>query len=219
MKRITILFLIFVSLSSKAQVGVSGGASMFLPFGSKLYSGFNLGLEIPIDDESSYYGRLAFYSKNKGERLSGYYVAEAINPNVTTPQFVQLNSQVSMNYTTLELGRKAYFGGTYDYGFAGYGSSQIVLALNQAKANLSEFDRSLYKLSTGLAEKGSVFGMSIGLNGGVKYSLPVGTVFFDAGLGFVILGQGTNQLATDAYSQLGGSLFFSFNLGFRRDLY
>jgi hypothetical protein len=214
--------LLTVGISSVfSQVGVSAGFTALLPFGSGLHSGFQIGVELPLDEESSYYGRLNIYGKRFGDRVtSPNSVVEAIDMNTTFPNYLNVTSQNSLSFTTLELGRKAYFFGSYDYGFSLYGGSGITILLGKARSNYSEYDENLYQLPAGVDESGSIIGLNFGLNMGAKQTFQFGTLFFDTGLTYPLLLQGSNTTASLVYNEFGNpSLFINFNLGFRKDLY
>jgi len=97
----------------------------------------------------------------------------------------------------------------------------IILSLKPLEANkLQYITNDLPPLPNYLQGVGELFiiGLSIGLQGGLKYTIPaVGTAYFDVGGQYSILGQANNATAsnTNQYSQL----FFVFTVGFRKDLY
>ena len=73
-------------------------------------------------------------------------------------------------------------------------------------------------IPTSDVDRGIIMGIAVGLQGGMKYTIPaIGTVYFDVSGQYSILAQGNNDVAnyTEQYSQL----FFVFTLGFRKDLY
>jgi hypothetical protein len=74
-----------------------------------------------------------------------------------------------------------------------------------------------YQLSQNEPTKGKIVSLAFGLQGGLKYTLPAtGTFYFDLGGFYTIFGQpSSNNIPTDFYSPI----FFTFNLGFRKDLY
>ncbi len=75
-----------------------------------------------------------------------------------------------------------------------------------------------YALPTSDEDRGLILGIAVGLQGGLKYTIPaIGTAYFDVSGQYSILAQGSNTLAnnSDQYSRL----FFVFTLGFRKDLY
>lgn len=218
MKKLMAIFgLIFLGNVASAQVGLSGGVSMLKGFGTpKPYVGMHLGVEIPRDDANSIYGRVSFYGKQREEFKSSTYVT-AINPS-TNPYSLNVGYQSSMNYTILEGGNRYYIGDGYDSGFGGYGGGTVMLIFNSVKRNYDDFDQTLYTLPSTELSKGSIFNLGFGLNGGLKYTFAgVGSIYGDASFGYMILGQASN--ATASSTTLYSNLIFTFNIGFRKELY
>lgn len=218
MKKLMAIFgLIFLGNAASAQVGLSGGFNMLKGFGTpKPYVGMHLGVEIPRDDANSIYGRVSFYGKQREDFKSTTYVT-AINPS-TNPYSLNVGYQSSMNYTILEGGNRYYIGDGYDSGFGGYGGGSVMLIFNSVKRNYDDFDQTLYTLPTTELPKGSIFNLGFGLNGGLKYTFAgIGSVYGDASFGYMILGQASN--ATASSTTLYSNLIFTFNVGFRKELY
>jgi hypothetical protein len=218
MKKLMAIFgLIFLGNVASAQVGLSGGISMLKGFGTpKPYVGMHLGVEIPRDDANSIYGRVSFYGKQREEFKSSTYVT-AINPS-TNPYSLNVGYQSSMNYTILEGGNRYYIGDGYDSGFGGYGGGTVMLIFNSVKRNYDDFDQTLYTLPSTELSKGSIFNLGFGLNGGLKYTFAgIGSIYGDASFGYMILGQASN--ATASSTTLYSNLIFTFNIGFRKELY
>jgi hypothetical protein len=218
MKKLMAIFgLIFLGNPISAQVGLSGGINMLKGFGApKPYVGMHLGVEIPRDDANSIYGRVSFYGKQREDFKSTTYVT-AINPS-TNPYSLNVGYQSSMNYTILEGGNRYYIGDGYDSGFGGYGGGSVMLIFNSVKRNYDDFDQTLYTLPTTELPKGSIFNLGFGLNGGLKYTFAgIGSVYGDASFGYMILGQASN--ATASSTTLYSNLIFTFNVGFRKELY
>jgi hypothetical protein len=218
MKKLMAIFgLIFLGNPISAQVGLSGGINMLKGFGTpKPYVGMHLGVEIPRDDANSIYGRVSFYGKQREDFKSTTYVT-AINPS-TNPYSLNVGYQSSMNYTILEGGNRYYIGDGYDSGFGGYGGGSVMLIFNSVKRNYDDFDQTLYTLPTTELPKGSIFNLGFGLNGGLKYTFAgIGSVYGDASFGYMILGQASN--ATASSTTLYSNLIFTFNVGFRKELY
>ena len=100
-----------------------------------------------------------------------------------------------------------------------------MLVFNSVKLNYDKTDitgtyewENNYSVPSNEENEGIIIGIAVGLQGGVKYSIPaLGTVYFDVSGQYSILAQGSNTVAnsTNQYSQL----FFVFTLGFRKDLY
>lgn len=219
-KLIVVGIFLFLGLPVFSQVGLGFGPSYFIPFGGgKNFTGVHFNVEIPIDDESSYYGRLAVYAKRLGDSRSDQYFADAIDPSTTFPYTISIESANQLRFTNLHLGRRFYFLESYDYGFGLYGSTELMASIANSKVNLSDYDESKYRLVNVFEEKGSFFGVAFGFNGGAKYSFPFGTAYFDLGFNYLIFGDVTNTQAQNTFTEMGSNLLFSFNLGFRKDLF
>jgi len=201
-----------------AQVGVSAGPSMLRSFSyPKSFYGVHVGVELPTDDMVSYYGRLGIYSSNK---IEGQMInVEARDPNVTFPNLMTVEASSTFNYTTLEGGKKYYIGNSYDYGWSAYGATHIMMAFNRARLKTADYDETLYKLPSGSSDRGSVFNLAIGVGAGVKNSFTFGTIYFDCSLDYMITSIPSNNLATEIGNQFYSPLIFSFNLGFKKDIY
>lgn len=223
MKKVLLLVILsFNVIALKAQYGVYVGTATFSPLGAgKTFYGLNLGAEIPRDDETTLYLRGCFFGKRIDPSGTTEVQLTNIDPNDFSIQFVKTSSYT--NYTTFEGGLRRYINGTFDSDFALYGGSNLMGIVSQIKTKYDDFDKTKYKVvnSSGstvdLNRPASIFAFSIGLNGGVKYTFPgMGTIFFDAGLGYVIQSVGSSNLQTPPYYS-----FLNFNtcLGFRKEIY
>jgi hypothetical protein len=75
-----------------------------------------------------------------------------------------------------------------------------------------------YITSPSEQDKGSIISLAAGLQGGMKYTIPAtGTFYFDINGQYALFGKANNITASN--SQLYSQLFFTFNVGFRKDLY
>jgi hypothetical protein len=217
-KILSIVLVLFLASGAFAQVGISAGPSMLRSFSyPKSFYGVHIGVEMPSDDMVSYYGRLGIYSSNKlGDQMIN---VEARDPNVTTPNLMSVPASSTFNYTTLEGGKKYYIGSSYDYGWSGYGATHLMMAFNRARLKTADYDESLYKLPSGATDRGSIFNIAIGVGAGVKNSFTFGTLYFDCSLDYMITSIASNSIATEIGNQFYSPLVFSFNLGFRKDIY
>jgi len=217
MKKIFSL-LIFAGLviPASAQVAVGGGASLLKSFGSTpAYGGMHLLVEVPTDDQTSYYGKLGIFLKNKQD--DGTVSVEAIDPSVTFPVIQVINKMETFNYTTLEGGRRYYFGNGYDYGFSAYGGTHFMLAFNRVTQSTDAFDDTKYRLPDGAETQGNIFNLALGLSGGVKNTFTFGTLYFDVSLDYFLASIPSNSVAqnTGMYSPL----LFTFSLGYKKDIF
>lgn len=183
------------------------------------WGGLHIGLEIPRDDAISIYGRLAHHFARSGQDSLPF--SAIANDVMTSPYVITVNGVSRMNYTTLEGGTRYYLGDGYDFGWAAYGGSNLMLIFNGVRNRYDEFDETLYTLSNTSGDRGSIFSLAFGLSGGLKYSFEeIGTLYFDMSLNYVIFGQASNEAAAQQFQQGGlyQPLLFTFNMGFRRDI-
>lgn len=225
MKRWIVFFALLLNvLFAGAQFGVSGGVSMLKAFGTpKPYVGMHVGVEVPRDDQISFYGRASFYLKQMQplDPPSNQVAVQAYS--LTNPiQYQYINFDQSFNYTVLEGGNRYYIGEGYDSGFGAYGGGNVSIIFNSVKrkydwGNVSEAD---YKLQSTEIAKGSVFNLGFGLEGGAKYTFAgIGTLYLDAGFAYLVMAYPSNNTASSGLSGMGSPLLFTFNFGFRKDIY
>lgn len=220
MKKFLVLIAITLSGMSFAQVGISAGGNMLVGFGAqRTWGGLHVGVEIPRDDAISIYGRVSHYF---GQPSHDSIYTSAIARDVTTNPYVINVSGISrMNYTTLEGGTRYYLGDGYDFGWAAYGGSNLTLIFNGVRNRYEGFNETLYELQSTGAQRGTIFSLGFGLGGGLKYSVEnLGTFYFDLSLTYIILGQASNEAASQQFGSGGlyRPLLFTFNLGYRRDI-
>jgi hypothetical protein len=224
MKNIFLLSLTFLFLQSvNAQVSLSAGTGLLRGFQSeKTFFGIHGGFELPRNNDVTIYGRIGQYFAQNEDNASTAVVTG--NDFDVIPYQLQVNYFSSFNYTTLEGGTRYYLGNDYDNGFSGYGGSNFLLAFNSVKRDYEKTDISgVYEweelYSTGNDEEdGRIISFALGLQGGVKYTIPgTGTVYFDITAQYAIAGVGNNETANN--TQLYSPLYFMFNVGFRKDLY
>lgn len=236
-KIIAIALGLFMSSSINAQVSFSAGTGMVNGFGGdKSYFGLHGGIELPRNNDVTFYGRFGHYfSRSNITSQNTSTVILKPNANDTLPYQLQVynNSISTFNYTTIEGGTRYYLGNDYDNGFSAYGGTNFMLVFNSVKtrneyentdiSGMVEWEND-YEIPTqpgtgiGTDERGVIIGLAVGLQGGLKYTIPaVGTAYFDVSGQYSILGQANNATAsnTNQYSQL----FFVFTVGFRKDLY
>ncbi len=216
---ISILFVGIFSFIGFGQTALGGGFSMLKAFGVRApYLGGHFLAEFPVDESTSYYGKLSVYAKQKG--LSEVVYADAIDIN-TMPSMIEVNTRSTFNYITIEGGRRFYFGNGYDFGFAPYGGTHLLAAFNSAKMNVDNFDETKYRLQNGQGQemKGNIFNLAFGLSGGIKNDFSWGTLYLEASFDYAILAVPSNQIAVSAYNQMGSPLLFTFALGYKKNLF
>ena len=222
MKKIGLLIVVFLFAFSgaKAQFGLSGGVSMLKGFGGpKPFVGLHIAGEIPRDDYVSFFVRAAFYAKQK-DITPNYSYVQGIDP-AAMPYTQNVTYFNSMNYIVLEGGNRFYIGDGYDNGFGAYGGGTLQAIFNTVKReyNYGSVDMSKYQLPAGEELQGSIFSLSFGLNGGLKYTFPgYGTAYFETGVSYVLNAIPSNNTAAGA-GDLYSPLMFTFGLGFRKEFY
>jgi hypothetical protein len=223
-KLIWILILLPIS-KSFSQISINAGTGFLKGFSTdtKPFFGFSGGFELPKSNDVTFYGRVGYYFAQREPGLYPIYVT-ANDPNTTSPYNLQVNYETKTNYTTLEGGTRYYLGNDYDNGFSLYGGGNFMLYFNSVSRDYEDRDitgtyewQNKYQLSPNEPTKGKIVSLAFGLQGGLKYTLPAtGTFYFDLGGFYTIFGQpSSNNIPTDFYSPI----FFTFNLGFRKDLY
>ena len=202
-----------------SQFSFNAGTGYVSAFGSNAPGGlfgFHLGAEVPRNNDVTFYGRVNHYLARR-ETTSGTSYATAIDL-MTSPYNLLINYTSSTSLTSVEGGTRYYLGNGFDNGLSVYGGSNMAILFYGVKRNYDEFDQSLYVLPIDEDPKGTILSLSIGLQGGVKYTIPaVGTVYFDITGSYAILAQANNYTASE--SSFYSPLLFGFNLGFRKDLY
>ncbi len=213
-KYITVIA-IALSSAASAQFGLSAGPTLVKSFGSpRPLVGFHASGEMSRDDQSSYFGRISFMPGAKENEI--YRVA--LTGNDPTAPYAETSFTTKTNFTRIEGGARYYLGDGYETGFAVYGGSKLVIAFNKIKADYQPYDEVLYRLPDGIAPFGTVFGFGFGLQGGVKYGITgLGTLYFDIGFDYLFALSANNDMYY--FSSYLNQPLFSFNLGFRKDLF
>lgn len=221
MKNLLAIFAIMFSLMGYSQISVMGGMNMLKTFSpERPYGGFHLGLEIPRDDAISIYGRYTHNFSQSGVNVitpQDYAIyIEPRDPNSTNyGQYI--GATPKMNYHIIEGGTRYYLGNGFDYGFAAYGGSNIMVIFNKVKLDYDPYDEVNFQISDDYTyySEGSIFSLGFGLGGGLKYTMaPYGTFYFDMNVNYLILGQPSDARV---YGGMWRQLLFAFNLGYRKD--
>lgn len=217
MKKLTLIAMLILTNISWSQVSFNGGGSMLVGFGSPgPWGGIHLGFEVPRDDALSFYGRITHhFHKSARDSVALFATAKDFT---TSPYTISFNSLPSMNYTMIEGGTRYYLGNGFDYGWAAYGGTNLMLVFNKVRMNHAQnsFDESLYTIDENSRRDGSIFSLGGGLAGGVKYSSArFGTFYTDININYMLIAQGSQQ---NIFADLYRSLIFSFNMGWRKDI-
>lgn len=219
----SLLCVIFFSQFSHSQISINAGTSILKGFTTdKSFFGLNAGIEMPRSNDVTFYGRIGHYFPRFDEQVNSTFVTAS--DFTTIPYQLSVQYQSKMNYTTIEGGTRYYLGNDYDNGFSVYGGGNFMLYINSVKRDYERQDvtgiytwEDKYQLPANEPDKGKIISIAMGLQGGMKYTIPAtGTFYFDVNGQYSIFGQASdNNISTDLYSPL----FFTINIGFRKDLY
>lgn len=220
----SIALILFFAFNAQSQVSLNLGLGPLKGFGvPKSFFGFHGGIELPRNNDVTFYLRLGYYLPKKEEQSTTTNVT-AIDLT-TSPYNLSVSYLTSTNYTTIEGGTRYYLGNDYDNGFSIYGGSNFMLILNSVKRNYEKYDltgqynwENDYVLSESEEVKGTIISVALGLQGGVKYTFPArGTIYADITGSYALFAKASNNTA--ANSNLYAPMIFIFNVGFRKDLY
>ncbi len=219
----SLLFLIPTFVT--AQISFDGGTGVLKGFGApKSFSNLHLGIEVPRSTDQSVYGRFSYFFPVTESTTQSTFVT-GNSPNVN-PYNLTVNYDRSTNYSLFEAGTRKYMGNDFDFGFAGYTGTNVMVIVNKVKNVYSTTDvtglytwADNYSLSPSEEREGTILSLALGLQIGVKYTFPaIGTVYADLS-GQYLLTKPTASNFTASQTQLLSSLFVIFNVGFRKDLY
>lgn len=225
MKKVFSSFIVifFLSNISLSQISINAGTGLLKGFTTdKSFFGLNAGIEMPRSNDITFYGRIGHYFPRFEEQVNSTFVTAS--DFTTIPYQLSVNYQSKMNYTTFEGGTRYYLGNDYDNGFSLYGGGNFMLYINSVKRDYEKEDatgnyswEANYQLPTNEPEKGKILSIAMGLQGGMKYTIPAtGTFYFDVNGQYSIFGQASNN---NISTELNSPLFFTINIGFRKDLY
>ena len=222
-KSIYIAVICLLSYNAQSQVSLNLGLGPLKGFGvPKSFFGFHGGIELPRNNDVTFYLRLGYYLPRKEDDTISTSVT-AINP-LSSPSTLTVNYLTSTNYTTIEGGTRYYLGNDYDNGFSVYGGSNFMLIINSVKRNYEKLDATGvyswegdYELPEYEVPKGTILSLALGLQGGVKYTFPArGTIYADITGNYTLFGKASND---NINTELYAPMVFIFNVGFRKDLY
>jgi hypothetical protein len=224
MKFLIALLFTSLCLTSHAQMSISGGTGILNGVGTQKSSfGFNLGLEIPRSSDLTFFVRASAFLPNQ-DSTTRYANMTAIDV-ATSPYTLSVPYNVRSHTYFIEGGTRSYMLNDYDNGLALYGGSVFGIGINTTSAKFSKLDytetyewEGKYTLPNANPTKGSIYYLALGIQGGVKYTIPVrGTLFFDITGTYSVLNVVNNSAGENSptYSRLN----FLFQLGYRRDLY
>ena len=188
--------------SLNAQVSLSAGMGMINGFTSEnSHIGFHGGIELPRNNDVTFYGRFGHYfSRSEETQGTNTVILQDLN-NITLPYQLQVHYNSTFNYTTFEGGTRYYLGNDYDNGFSAYGGTNGMLVFNSVKLEYDKTDitgqyewENDYAFASTEEDRGLIIGIAVGLQGGVKYTIPtIGTAYFDVSVQYAILAKGNNS--------------------------
>ncbi|MBC9811791.1 hypothetical protein H9Y05_04805 [Crocinitomicaceae bacterium CZZ-1] len=208
-----------------AQFSLGGGPSFMFEFGNgKPFYGLHFNVEIPRNNEVTFYGRATYlFNQNKAEYI-GDLAAIAKDAN-TDPQWVNvsLENVTSIGYFMIDGGTRYYLINGFDEGFSLYGGTNLALIVNSVKYGnrFGEYDKEKYTLDMTQypegREKGTIIRLAVGFTGGIKYTIPAfGSFYLDFNPQLTLFGiPSTQGIPSSVYKPV----FFNFNIGYRRELY
>jgi len=217
-----ILFFSFLSSEFFSQISANAGLGTINGFGvKKTFVGLNLGLEYPRSNQTTIYGRIAYYvPRNNIDSTQAY--ASAIS-TTTFPYTLPRNYTISTGYLTIEGGTRNYLINGYDNGFSVYGGSTILLCVNNIKKKFADWNYSYNEADYENYgdSKGTILNLGVGLQGGLKYTFPsIGSIFFDFSGNYLVIRQASNEMIGESTNYpFDSALLFTFNIGFRKDFY
>ena len=213
----TLLILSVVS-NFRAQISLSGGTNMLNAFGvKKAFYGVHIGGELPQNNMVTFYGRLNYFFP-RAEMDSSNAVAVGkdftINPYQINVKYLNTTSFISV-----EGGTRSYIGNGFDNGFSGYGGGKTSLLISRIGARVNDYNTGMYALDETTLGKGSILGICLGLQGGIKYTFPgVGSIYIDGSIDYLLFAQPSNQNIYTSYYPIQRILFIT-TVGFRKDFY
>jgi len=218
-----ILLVTFLASNLFSQLSLNGGLGTLNGFGVKrTFFGLNLGLEYPKSNQTTIFGRIAYYIPRNNEGDSTKAFASAIS-TTTFPYSLPRNYIVSTGYLTIEGGTRYYLLNGYDNGFSIYGGSTILVCVNKIKRNYGDWNYTYNEANYENYgdEKGTILNLGVGLQGGLKYTFPsIGTFFCDLSGNYLIIRQASNGVVNESTNYpFNSAMLFTFNLGFRKDFY
>jgi hypothetical protein len=221
-KKFLIFIFYFVTNFYFSQLSINSGFGTINGFGvKKTFYGVNLGLEYPRSNQTTFFGRFAYYiPRNNNDSTSASASAISLT---TFPYNLQRNYIASTGYFTVEGGTRYYLLNGYDNGFSVYGGSTIMACINSVKKKYEvwkyPYDENDYE-NYG-EQKGTILNFGVGIQGGLKYTFPnIGTIFCDLSGTYLIMRQASNDVVYESENYpFNSAILFSFNIGFRKDFY
>lgn len=212
-------WLIFsLTTTLNAQISLSGGANLLNSFGvKKTFYGLHIGGELPQNNMVTFYGRLNYFFPQAEIDSSN---AVAVGKDFTiNPYQINVKYLNTTSFISIEGGTRSYIGNGFDNGFSGYGGGKTSLLISRIGAKVNNYNTGMYTLDETTLGKGSILGICLGLQGGIKYTFPgVGSLYLDGSLDYLLFATPSNQNVYTSYYPLQRILFVT-TVGFRKDFY
>lgn len=213
-----ILFTFLITQKSKAQLSISGGTNLLNSFGvSKTFYGLHIGAELPQNSLVTFYGRLNyFFPRAEMDSSSAVAVGKdfTVNPYQINVKYLNTTSFISV-----EGGTRSYVGNGYDNGFSGYGGGKTSLLISRIGAKVNDYNTGLYTIDDETLGKGSILGICLGLQGGIKYTFPgFGSLYLDGSIDYLLFAQPSNQSIYTSYYPVQRIIFIT-TVGLRKEFY
>jgi len=224
MKAFILGLVLLATTAVQAQLSISGGVGKLNGVGTDRKPFIlNLGIEFPRSSDLTFFMRATYGPRITDANTDSAYVT-AIDLN-TTPSTLTIPYSIRCQTFYVEGGTRSYMLNDYDNGFALYGGTVFGFGINTTDAKFSKYDVSntyewegKYKLPNNNPTKGSIYYLALGIQGGMKYTIPVkGTIFFDITGTYSVLDLANNNAGTRSFTY--SPLNFLFQLGYRKDLY
>ncbi|MFM7666764.1 MAG: hypothetical protein ACKO7D_01090 [Bacteroidota bacterium] len=215
---ISIFLILTIFTNLHAQVSLSGGTNMLNAFGvKKSFYGLHIGGELPQNNMVTFYGRLNyFFPRAEVDSSDAVAVGKdfTINPYQINVKYLNTTSFISV-----EGGTRSYIGNGFDNGFSGYGGGKTSLLISRVSAKVNDYNTGMYTLDETTLGKGSILGICLGLQGGIKYTFPgIGSIYLDGSIDYLLFATPSNQNIYTSYYPLQRILFIT-TLGFRKEFY
>ena len=221
MFKYVILFFILISTNLtqiNAQMSLSGGANLLNSFGvKKTFYGLHIGGELPQNNMVTFYGRLNYFFPQAEMDSSN---AVAVGKDFTVnPYQINVKYLNTTSFISVEGGTRSYIGNGFDNGFSGYGGGKTSLLISRIGAKVNDYNTGMYTLDETTLGRGSILGICLGLQGGIKYTFPgVGSIYLDGSIDYLLFATPSNNNIYTSYYPLQRILFIT-TVGFRKDFY
>lgn len=214
----SVFLILFTTTNFNAQVSLSGGMNTLNAFGvKKTFYGLHIGGEIPQNNMVTFYGRLNYFFP-RAEEDSSSAVAVGKDFNVS-PYQLNVKYLNTTSFISVEGGTRRYIGNDYDNGFSGYGGAKTSALISKIGARVNDYNSKSYTLDETMLGTGTILGLCLGLQGGIKYTFPgIGSIYLDGYIDYLLFAMPSNQNISTSYYPFQ-RILFATAIGFRKDFY